>query len=81
MRAMEGWVIERAPFRGNGFAAGDSETIIAEFKVDSARLPHGARLLRIGPSGVEEMIAILDSDEQRWLRTDGGDSILDGGTA
>src|SRR5690606_27000294 len=42
MQAMRGWVIERAPFRGNGFAPGDSGDIIAEFKVDSVRLPHGA---------------------------------------
>ena len=48
MRAMEGWVIERAPFRGNGFAPGESSDVIAEFKVDSARLPHGAQLWRIG---------------------------------
>jgi hypothetical protein len=71
MKAMEGWVIERAPFRGNGFAPGESKEIIAEFKVDSARLPHGTRLLRLRSDGTEEMIAILDTDGQRWLRTDG----------
>jgi hypothetical protein len=68
MKAMEGWVIERAPFRGNGFAPGESSTVIAEFKVDSARLPHGARLLRLGADGVEEIIAVLDADGPRWLR-------------
>ncbi|NUO58961.1 MAG: SseB family protein [Hamadaea sp.] len=68
MRAMEGWVIERPPFRGNGFAPGESSTVIAEFKVDSARLPHGARLLRLGADGVEEIIAVLDADGPRWLR-------------
>ena len=47
MRAMEGWVIERAPFRGNGFAPGESSDVVAEFKVDSARLPHGAQLWRL----------------------------------
>ncbi|MDI1461916.1 hypothetical protein QEZ54_13140 [Catellatospora sp. KI3] len=73
MRAMEGWVIERAPFRGNGFAPGDSTEIIAEFKVDSIRLPHGARLLRVDAEGKEEMVAVLDSDGPRWLRTDGGE--------
>ncbi len=72
MKAMQGWVIERAPFRGNGFAPGESKEIIAEFKVDSARLPHGARLMRMRKDGTEEMIAVLDSDGQRWLRTDGG---------
>ncbi|WP_254549604.1 SseB family protein [Catellatospora tritici] len=73
MRAMEGWVIERAPFRGNGFAPGDSTEIIAEFKVDSIRLPHGARLLRVDAEGKEEMVAVLDADGPRWLRTDGGE--------
>ena len=68
MKAMEGWVIERPPFRGNGFAPGESSTVIAEFKVDSARLPHGARLLRLGADGVEEIIAVLDADGPRWLR-------------
>jgi hypothetical protein len=68
MKAMEGWVIERPPFRGNGFAPGESSTVIAEFKVDSARLPHGARLLRLGSDGVEEIIAVLDADGPRWLR-------------
>jgi hypothetical protein len=68
MKAMEGWVVERPPFRGNGFAPGESSTVIAEFKVDSARLPHGARLLRLGADGVEEIIAVLDADGPRWLR-------------
>lgn len=71
MHAMQGWVIERAPFRGNGFAPGETGEVIAEFKVDSARLPHGARLMRL-KDGVEEMIAIFDADTQKWLRTDGG---------
>ena len=57
MRAMEGWVIERPPFRGNGFAPGESSDVIAEFKVDSARLPHGAQLWRIGADGTERVVA------------------------
>ncbi|PWU58988.1 hypothetical protein DLE60_18810, partial [Micromonospora globispora] len=66
MRAMEGWVIERAPFRGNGFAPGESSDVVAEFKVDSARLPHGAQLWRIGGDGTERVIAILDTDALLW---------------
>ena len=61
MRAMEGWVIERAPFRGNGFAPGESSDVIAEFKVDSVRLPHGAQLWRIGADGNEQLVATLDA--------------------
>ncbi|MFY1685604.1 SseB family protein [Micromonospora sp. WMMD730] len=68
MRAMEGWVIERAPFRGNGFAPGESSDVVAEFKVDSARLPHGAQLWRIGTEGTERVIAILDTDALVWRR-------------
>ncbi|TDC31571.1 hypothetical protein E1211_22365 [Micromonospora sp. 15K316] len=66
MRAMEGWVIERPPFRGNGFAPGESSDVVAEFKVDSARLPHGAQLWRVGADGSERVVAILDSDALRW---------------
>ncbi|MEW2142056.1 SseB family protein [Micromonospora vinacea] len=68
MRAMEGWVIERPPFRGNGFAPGESSDVVAEFKVDSARLPHGARLWRIGADGTERVVAELDTDSVTWRR-------------
>jgi SseB protein N-terminal domain len=68
MRAMEGWVIERAPFRGNGFAPSDSGDVIAEFKVDSARLPHGAQLWRITADGNEKLVALLDADAPTWRR-------------
>ncbi|MEV4654945.1 SseB family protein [Micromonospora sp. NPDC049301] len=68
MRAMEGWVIERPPFRGNGFAPGESSDVVAEFKVDSARLPHGAQLWRIGADGTERVVAVLDTDAVLWRR-------------
>ena len=58
MRAMEGWVIERAPFRGNGFAPSETSDVVAEFKVDSARLPHGAQLWRVNSDGT-----------RRWSRS------------
>ncbi|SCG80125.1 SseB protein N-terminal domain-containing protein [Micromonospora echinaurantiaca] len=70
MRAMEGWVIERGPFRGNGFAPGESSDVVAEFKVDSARLPHGAQLWRIGADGTERMVAVLDTDALLWRQVD-----------
>ncbi|WDZ86357.1 SseB family protein [Micromonospora cathayae] len=66
MRAMEGWVIERPPFRGNGFAPGESSDVVAEFKVDSARLPHGTQLWRIGADGSERVVAVLDTDAVLW---------------
>ncbi|SCE83780.1 SseB protein N-terminal domain-containing protein [Micromonospora coriariae] len=68
MRAMEGWVIERPPFRGNGFAPGESSDVVAEFKVDSARLPYGAQLWRIGADGTERVVAVLDTDAVLWRR-------------
>ncbi|MFI6763535.1 SseB family protein [Micromonospora sp. NPDC050417] len=70
MRAMEGWVIERPPFRGNGFAPGESSDVVAEFKVDSARLPHGAELWRIGSDGTEVLIATFDADAPSWQRVE-----------
>jgi hypothetical protein len=68
MRAMQGWVIERPPFRGNGFAPCDNGDVIAEFKVDSVRLPHGAQLWRLDAAGNERLIALLDADGPRWRR-------------
>jgi hypothetical protein len=68
LRAMDGWVIERSPFRGNGFAPGEGRDVIAEFKVDSVRLPHGAQLWRMDADGSERMIAILDCDAPAWRR-------------
>jgi hypothetical protein len=68
MRAMQGWVIERAPFRGNGFAPGDTD-VVAEFKVDSVRLPHGAQMWRLTREGSETLVASFDADSGRWVRT------------
>ncbi|WP_412738809.1 SseB family protein [Krasilnikovia sp. MM14-A1259] len=66
LRAMDGWVIERAPFRGNGFAPGEGRDVIAEFKVDSVRLPHGAQLWRIDADGTQALVAVLDCDGPVW---------------
>ncbi|MFI5934862.1 SseB family protein [Actinoplanes sp. NPDC051494] len=68
LRAMDGWVIERPPFRGNGFAPGEGSDVIAEFKVDSVRLPHGAQLWRIDADGDERMLAVFDSDAPAWRK-------------
>jgi hypothetical protein len=68
MRAMQGWVIERTPFRGNGFAPSESRDVIAEFKVDSVRLPHGAELWRVDRNGNEALVARFDADGPRWQR-------------
>jgi hypothetical protein len=68
LRAMDGWVIERPPFRGNGFAPGEGKDVVAEFKVDSVRLPHGAQLWRLDADGNERMVAIFDNDGPSWRR-------------
>lgn len=68
MRAMEGWVIERPPFRGNGFAPGENSDVVAEFKVDSVRLPHGSQLCRLGADGTVTLLAVLDADARVWRR-------------
>jgi hypothetical protein len=68
MRAMQGWIIERAPFRGNGFAPGEGD-VVSEFKVDSARLPHGAQMWRLTRDGVETLVASFDADSGRWVGT------------
>ncbi|WP_426514492.1 SseB family protein [Dactylosporangium sp. McL0621] len=68
MRAMEGWVIERPPFRGNGFAPSETNDVIAEFKVDSARLPHNAELWRLRRDGRQDLIARLDADGPAWRK-------------
>ena len=72
LRAMDGWVIERPPFRGNGFAPGEGRDVIAEFKVDSVRLPHGAQLWRL--DGGERMVAVFDADVPAWRKVGDGDA-------
>jgi hypothetical protein len=73
MRAMQGWVIERAPFRGNGFAPSDTD-VVAEFKVDSVRLPHGAQMWRLAKDGTQSLVATFDSDTAKWIPQGGGGS-------
>jgi SseB protein N-terminal domain len=79
MRAMQGWMIERPPYRGNGFAPGETDDVIAEFKVDSARLPHGSQLSRLNREGQETLVALFDADGPRWMpiSTPEADSDLD----
>jgi hypothetical protein len=62
-----GWVIERAPFQGAGFAPGSAGTI-REYKVDSARLPHGAEMSYLSRDGSELLVATYDPDRLEWVR-------------
>jgi hypothetical protein len=64
-----GWVVERAPFQGAGFAPGSAGTI-REFKVDSARLPYGAEMYYLGRDRSERFIAMYDPDRLEWIRVE-----------
>jgi len=62
---MDGWVVERAPFRGNGFTPSGTAHAVPEFKIDSTSLPHGALLCRLADAGVT-VIARFDADTRGW---------------
>ncbi|MBX6768230.1 MAG: hypothetical protein IRY90_13960, partial [Actinomadura rubrobrunea] len=62
-----GWVIERPPFHGDGFAPGSAGSI-REYKVDSVRLPYGAEMYYLGMDRSERFVAMYDPDQLAWLR-------------
>jgi hypothetical protein len=66
MTAMDGWVVEHAPFVGTGFAA-STEFVIPEYKLDTMRLPHSAEIHRVSAVGGEAFVAMYDADLRRWL--------------
>jgi hypothetical protein len=65
----DGWVIERPPFLGTGFAPGDGPPI-PEFKIASQRLPHSAEMYRVAHTGEVTRVAVFDADLGRWLATE-----------
>ena len=67
-----GAVVEPGPFRGDGFAPSESaDERIPEHKVDSVRLPHGAKILRIDSRGEVTELALYDADTREWTPIDG----------
>ncbi|MFB4306741.1 SseB family protein [Actinomadura sp. GTD37] len=66
-----GWVIERPPFLGGGFAPGSAGSI-REYKVDSVRLPYGAEMYYLGRDRTERFVAMYDPDRLAWLRPEAG---------
>ncbi|MFI6516192.1 TY-Chap domain-containing protein [Spirillospora sp. NPDC050679] len=60
-----GWVIEKAPFPGSGYAPGEGPPI-PEFKINSQRLPHGAGMYRVDRAGAVSLVAEYDADLRRW---------------
>jgi hypothetical protein len=75
-----GWVQERPPFTGDGFAPGSAGSI-REYKVDSARLPHGAEMYHLGRDRTERFIAMYDPDRLAWVRPGADDGEADGAEA
>ncbi len=74
-----GWVVERAPFVGTGFAPGSAGSI-REFKVDSIRLPYGSEMYYLAPDRSERFVAMYDPDRLGWLRPEPGAEGGDGRT-
>ncbi|TDE14170.1 SseB family protein [Actinomadura sp. 6K520] len=74
-----GWVIERPPFVGTGFAPGSAGSI-REYKVDSVRLPFGAEMYYLGRDRSERFIAMYDPDRLAWLRPEPSTETWDGRT-
>ncbi|MFG2085421.1 SseB family protein [Spirillospora sp. NPDC048824] len=74
-----GWVIERPPFTGSGFAPGSAGSI-REYKVDSVRLPYGAEMYVLGRDRSERFVAMYDPDRLAWLRPDANADAWDGRT-
>jgi hypothetical protein len=66
----DGWVVEKPPFLGTGYAPGEGEAI-PEFKIDSQRLPHGAEMYRVDSSGAHTFVAYFDTDHRRWIKVQG----------
>ncbi|WP_415645601.1 SseB family protein [Stackebrandtia soli] len=64
-----GWVVEAPPFTGTGFAPSRDGSRTTEYKVDSVRLPHGARMYRIGANGSSEEVASFDADRREWIQS------------
>lgn len=61
-----GWIVEHPPFTGAGQVT-QSRLVIAEYKIDSIRLPHQAEMWRVAADGAHHFVAVYDADEQRWL--------------
>ncbi|GAA1865169.1 SseB family protein [Actinomadura bangladeshensis] len=74
-----GWVIERPPFLGGGFAPGSAGSI-REYKVDSVRLPYGAEMYYLGRDRSERFVAMYDPDQLAWLRPEASTESRDGRT-
>ncbi len=62
-----GWIVEPPPFIGDGYSDGENGRRVPEYKVDSVRLPHGARIYRLGADGSSSEVASYDADRREWI--------------
>jgi hypothetical protein len=69
-KSPEGWVIEKPPFLGTGYAPGEAAAV-PEFKIDSQRLPHGSEMYRVDRSGAQTFVAFFDADHRQWIKVQG----------
>jgi hypothetical protein len=45
-----------------------ADEAIAEFRIESQRLPHGAELYRLDRTGRQTLVAVFDADRRAWKR-------------
>lgn len=64
--AMDGWVIEEAPFVGTGFVP-NVDQVIREYKVDGIGLPHRSEIVEVTIQGKENRRAVWDGDRRTWM--------------
>lgn len=62
--AVGGWLVEPAPFRGSGLAAGTVP--VREYRVADVALPHGAVLVELDVRGAEHERARWDAVREVW---------------
>lgn len=62
--AVGGWLVESAPFRGTGLAAG--AVPVREYRVDDVALPHGAAVVELDVRGREHERARFDAVRGVW---------------
>jgi hypothetical protein len=62
--AVGGWLVEPAPFRGAGLAAGPVP--VREYRVDDVALPHGAAVVELDARGRERERARWDAVRGVW---------------
>ncbi|MEI4272834.1 hypothetical protein TEK04_13980 [Klenkia sp. LSe6-5] len=74
--AVAGWLVEPAPFRGSGLAAG--AVPVREYRVDDVALPHGAAVVELDVRGGEHERARWDAVRGVWQLVTAGTAAAPG---